>query len=58
MRRLAEVLREIEQTATGDGLLQPGAAYALGALAEFAGVEPGDQAEELAVKIVEEALRP
>jgi hypothetical protein len=45
---ITAALREIEQAATGSGILQPGAAYALGALAEACNVQPGDTAADVA----------
>jgi hypothetical protein len=46
---LRDALREIEREATtGDNILQPGAAFALGALAEAAGAGPGWTSDDVA----------
>jgi formylmethanofuran dehydrogenase subunit E len=53
---ITAALREIEQAATGSGILQPGAAYALGALAEACNVQPGDTAADVAAVLTAAAV--
>jgi hypothetical protein len=46
---LRDALREIEREATtGDSILQPGAAFALGTLAEAADARPGWTSDDVA----------
>jgi hypothetical protein len=49
--KITAALQEIEREATGSGILQPGAAYAFGVLAQACGVQPGDTAADLAARL-------
>jgi hypothetical protein len=44
-------MQEIEREATGTGILQPGAAYALGVLAEALDVQRGETGADLAARL-------
>ena len=53
LTNLAQALAEIEREATtGDSIIQPGAAFALAALAEAGGVGPGWTTEDLAHSLI------
>ena len=48
---LSEAIREIEAAATGSGLLQPGAAFALGCLGLAGDAQPGWTVDDLAAAL-------